>query len=257
MRSYIYGSIRKSSIPAAARSRHGFRLWRARALSTTVGRYCAAAPYRSRRSSWPIRWACRRRCSPGNGAPRSTRRWTRSQSRTADTAPALLFRAEAARDRRGARPGQKAGGQPAVSRQKRRLRASVTGAEGRVICAHSARKTTVTFRAYLPKKPACRSEKRRVRRAAPFALAAAVLAALLTVTALAADLFSPLAGDDLALGAVYRGTASYRCMENRSDKELKFQKQLRLLRWDTSEEIAPAARPCAFANTAFAPHTEA
>ena len=25
MRSYIYGSIRKSSIPAAARSRHGFR----------------------------------------------------------------------------------------------------------------------------------------------------------------------------------------------------------------------------------------
>ena len=35
---------------------------------------------------------------------------------------------------------------------KRRLRAR------RVICAHSARKITVTFRAYLPKKPACRSE---------------------------------------------------------------------------------------------------
>ena len=33
--------------------------------------------------------------------------------------------------------------------------------------------------------------KRRAARAAPFALAAAVLAALLTVTALAADLFSP------------------------------------------------------------------
>ena len=45
--------------------------------------------------------------------------------------------------------------------------------------------------------------KRRVARAAPFVLAAAVLAALLTVTALAADLFSPLAGDELALGAVY------------------------------------------------------
>ena len=44
MRSYIYGSIRKSSIPAAARSRHGFRSWRARALSTAAGRYCAAAP---------------------------------------------------------------------------------------------------------------------------------------------------------------------------------------------------------------------
>ena len=33
MRSYIYGSIRKSSIPAAARSRHGFRSWRCRAVS--------------------------------------------------------------------------------------------------------------------------------------------------------------------------------------------------------------------------------
>ena len=54
MRSYIYGSIRKSSIPAAARSRHGFQSWRARALSTAVGRYCVAAPYRSRRSSWPL-----------------------------------------------------------------------------------------------------------------------------------------------------------------------------------------------------------
>ena len=95
--------------------------------------------------------------------------------------------------------------------------------------------------------------KRRVARAAPFVLAAAVLAALLTVTALAADLFSPLAGDDLALGAVYEGDGVVSVhVENRSDKELKFQGQLRLLRWDTSEEIA-AVR---FANTAFAPHTE-
>lgn len=100
--------------------------------------------------------------------------------------------------------------------------------------------------------------KRRAARAAPFVLAAAVLAALLTVTALAADLFSPLAGDDLALGAVYEGdgVVSVR-VENRSDKELKFQEQLRLLRWDTSEEIAPKRGAAVrFANTAFAPHTE-
>ena len=100
--------------------------------------------------------------------------------------------------------------------------------------------------------------KRRAARAAPFVLAAAVLAALLSVTALAADLFSPLAGDDLALGAVYEGDGVVSVhVENRSDKELKFQKQLRLLRWDTSEEIAPkrGAAVC-FANTAFAPHTE-
>ena len=100
--------------------------------------------------------------------------------------------------------------------------------------------------------------KRRAARAAPFALAAAVLAALLTVTALAADLFSPLAGDDLALGAVYEGDGVVSVhVENRSDKELKFQKQLRLLRWDTSEEIAPKRGAAVrFANTAFAPHTE-
>lgn len=100
--------------------------------------------------------------------------------------------------------------------------------------------------------------KRRVARAAPFVLAAAVLAALLTVTALAADLFSPLAGDDLALGAVYEGDGVVSVhVENRSDKELKFQKQLRLLHWDTSEEIAPKRGAAVrFANTAFAPHTE-
>ena len=100
--------------------------------------------------------------------------------------------------------------------------------------------------------------KRRVARAAPFVLAAAVLAALLTVTALAADLFSPLAGDDLALGAVYEGDGVVSVhVENRSDKELKFQEQLRLLRWDTSEEIAPKRGAAVrFTNTAFAPHTE-
>lgn len=100
--------------------------------------------------------------------------------------------------------------------------------------------------------------KRRAARAAPVALAAAVLAALLTVTVLAADLFSPLAGDDLALGAVYEGegVVSVR-VENRSDKELKFQEQLRLMSWDTSEEIAPKRGAAVrFANTTFAPHTE-
>ena len=60
--------------------------------------------------------------------------------------------------------------------------------------------------------------KRRAARIVPFALAAAVLAALLTVTALAADLFSPLAGDDLALGAEYEGDGIVSVqVENRSD----------------------------------------
>lgn len=99
--------------------------------------------------------------------------------------------------------------------------------------------------------------KRRAARIVPFALAAAVLAALLTVTALAADLFSPLAGDDLALGAVYEGDGIVSVqVENRSDKELKFQEQVRLMRWETGEEIAPKSAAVRFTNTAFAPHAE-
>ena len=99
--------------------------------------------------------------------------------------------------------------------------------------------------------------KRRAARIVPFALAAAVLAALLTVTALAANLFSPLTGDDLALGAVYEGDGIVSVqVENRSDNELKFQEQLRLMCWDTSEEIAPERSAAVrFTNTAFAPHT--
>ena len=99
--------------------------------------------------------------------------------------------------------------------------------------------------------------KRRAVRIVPFALAAAVLAALLTVTALAANLFSPLTGDDLALGAVYEGDGIVSVqVENRSDNELKFQEQLRLMCWDTSEEIAPERSAAVrFTNTAFAPHT--
>ena len=99
--------------------------------------------------------------------------------------------------------------------------------------------------------------KRRAVRIVPFALAAAVLAALLTVTALAANLFSPLTGDDLALGAVYEGDGIVSVqVENRSDNELKFQEQLRLMCWDPSEEIAPERSAAVrFTNTAFAPHT--
>ena len=100
--------------------------------------------------------------------------------------------------------------------------------------------------------------RRRAARVVPFALAAAVLAAFLTVTALAADLFSPLAGDDFSLGAVYEGDGIVSVhVENRSDKELKFQEQLRLMRWDTSEEIAPKRGAAVrFTNTAFEAHTE-
>lgn len=100
--------------------------------------------------------------------------------------------------------------------------------------------------------------KRHAARIVPFALAAAAIAAILTVTALAVDLFSPLAGDDLALGAVYEGNGIVSVqVENRSDKELKFQEQMRLMRWETGEELAPkSGASVRFTNTAFAPHAE-
>ena len=112
------------------------------------------------------------------------------------------------------------------------------------------------IRARFTEKTGVPLRRRGGKPAARLVLAAAVIAALLTATALAADLFSPLAGDELSLGAVYEGNGIVSVqVENRSNKELKFQKQLRLMRWDTAEEIAPGGGNVTFTNTAFAPHT--
>ena len=82
---------------------------------------------------------------------------------------------------------------------------------------------------------------RRIRRPAR---AAAVLAAAvvlcLTATAFACGLFSSLSGDELSLSAVYEGDGVVSILvENRSDKVLRFQPVLKLMRWTTSEEVQP------------------
>ena len=119
-------------------------------------------------------------------------------------------------------------------------------------------KTARSIRAKFTAQTGVPLRKRSGGRMARTAALAAVIALLFTATAAALDIFSPLSGDDFALGAVYEGGGIVTVrVENRADKELKFQKQLRLMHWDTGEEIAPVSGGrVRFENTAFAPHSE-
>ena len=87
-------------------------------------------------------------------------------------------------------------------------------------------------------------------------LVAAVLVCSLTMTVFAVSLFSSLSGDELSLSATYKGNGIVSIqVENQSDKELTFQQQLKIMRWSTSEEIAPLADEIAFSGTEFEAHT--
>ena len=86
-------------------------------------------------------------------------------------------------------------------------------------------------------------------------LIAAVLICSLTMTAFAVSLFSSLSGDDLSLSATYAGDGVVSIyIENKSDKKLSFQKQLKLMRWSTSEEIEPKSGKVIFSGTEFDAH---
>ena len=86
-------------------------------------------------------------------------------------------------------------------------------------------------------------------------LAAAVVACL-AFAGFTVPLFSSLNGDELALTGSYEGSGivSVR-VENRSDKKLNFQKQTKLMRWATAEEM-PRLGNAVFTHTEFAPHSE-
>lgn len=63
--------------------------------------------------------------------------------------------------------------------------------------------------------------------------------------------FSALAGDDLSLYSVYRGEGVVEIhVENRSSTDLKFQPQLKLMRWVGAQEL-PADGKVVFENTDF------
>lgn len=93
-------------------------------------------------------------------------------------------------------------------------------------------------------------EKRSPRRKFRTALLLAAVLCCLTVSVVATPgLFSVLDGDDLTLSSEYEGEGIVSIqVENRSDRDLEFQPQLRLSRWSTSEEIK-AKGPVHFENT--------
>ena len=84
-----------------------------------------------------------------------------------------------------------------------------------------------------------------------------VLLCCLSTTAFAANLFSSLDGDDLELSSVYEGNGVVSVqVENKSDKELRFQSVLKLMQWTTSEEIKPlSGKRISFSNTNIPAHS--
>ena len=87
-------------------------------------------------------------------------------------------------------------------------------------------------------------------------IVAAAIVCCLSMTAFAINLFSSLSGDELKLSAIYEGNGVISIhVENQSDKELNFQHQLKLMRWSTSEEIAPISDHILFSGTEFDANT--
>lgn len=79
---------------------------------------------------------------------------------------------------------------------------------------------------------------------------AAVLGCLTVSTMASQGIFSSLEGDDLALSSTYEGNGIVSIqVENRSNKDLTFQRQLKITRWTTSEEVAPISDSISFENT--------
>ena len=87
-------------------------------------------------------------------------------------------------------------------------------------------------------------------------LVAAVLVCSLTMTAFAVSLFSSLSGDDLSLSATYEGNGIVTIqVANKSDKDLSFQRKLKLMRWSTGKEVEPVSDTIVFDGTEFEAHT--
>lgn len=84
----------------------------------------------------------------------------------------------------------------------------------------------------------------------------AILICGFSMTAFAWNIFSSLRGDELSLSASYQGDGIVSIqVENKSDKQLKFQPQLKLMRWSTGEEIEPVSDDVIFSGTEFLPHS--
>lgn len=89
------------------------------------------------------------------------------------------------------------------------------------------------------------------------AVLAAAAVCCLALAAFASPLFTPLNGDELALSATYKGAGIVEiCVENRSERDLKFQEQTRLMCWIPEEEVKPVGERVVFENTYFPANSE-
>lgn len=89
-------------------------------------------------------------------------------------------------------------------------------------------------------------------------IAIIVTSIILTMSsvALAFELFSGLDGDELSLGATYEGEGIVSIyVENKSNKTLNFEKNIKLMRWSDSEEIKPISNKIEVNNTKFSPNS--
>lgn len=85
---------------------------------------------------------------------------------------------------------------------------------------------------------------------------AALMLLALTMTASAFLLFTPMNGDELALGGTYEGNGIITVwVENGSDKYLRFQQQLKVMDWDNSRELLGLGGKVTFRNAVFPPHS--
>ena len=102
--------------------------------------------------------------------------------------------------------------------------------------------------------PAHRTRKRHSGRR-KIVLAAAIVLCL-ALAAFTKPIFSPLNGDELSLRGTYEGGGIVSVyVENGSDKELKFQEQVKLVNWGTSEEVATTGGKVKMENTVFPAHS--
>ena len=107
---------------------------------------------------------------------------------------------------------------------------TMTNENFRHICRLVEQKTGVSL------GPDRMPERRHRARLVPVLAALAVM--VLTMTASAFMLFTPMNGDELALGGIYEGNGIITVwVENGSDKYLRFQKQVMVMEWEESREL--------------------
>ena len=125
---------------------------------------------------------------------------------------------------------------------------TMTNENFRHICRLVEQKTGVSL------GPDRMHERRHRARLVPVLAVLAVM--VLTMTASAFMLFTPMNGDELALGGIYEGNGIITVwVENGSDKYLRFQKQVMVMEWEESRELPGLSGKVIFRNTVFPPHS--